>query len=179
MGSANAIQEAVGGLILLVAHPGKDPEKGIRGHSSLYAGLDASIAVLRDKKTQGLFWRVDKAKDGEMGSDFWFERTTINLGIDDEDELITSQAIRPMDKVEVETQPLPDPCGELMDCLWDLYTEDETPKPVRAKAWEEGVSARDICSLATFHRMRSNLETRGYVKKVSTNRKEVYYEPQK
>lgn len=48
IGAAKAIQAELGGLVLLVHHTGKDATKGLRGHSSLHAALDAAIEVTRD-----------------------------------------------------------------------------------------------------------------------------------
>jgi hypothetical protein len=47
---AKDLQTAIGGLVVLVHHTGKDSTKGMRGHSSLHAALDAAIEVERDAK---------------------------------------------------------------------------------------------------------------------------------
>lgn len=59
------LQTLIEGLVLLVAHTGKDSSKGIRGHSSLPAALDAMILVTSNSK--GAEWEVTKAKDGVNG----------------------------------------------------------------------------------------------------------------
>ena len=46
--AAKELQTFVGGLVVLVHHTGKDASKGLRGHSSLQAALDAAIEVRRD-----------------------------------------------------------------------------------------------------------------------------------
>ena len=64
IGGAKALQAALGGLVLLVHHTGKDSTKGLRGHSSLLAALDCAIEVSRDDDRRA--WRVFKSKDGRM-----------------------------------------------------------------------------------------------------------------
>jgi hypothetical protein len=65
IGAAKAIQAELGGLVLLVHHTGKDATKGLRGHSSLHAALDAAIEVTRTDDRRE--WKVAKSKDGEDG----------------------------------------------------------------------------------------------------------------
>lgn len=45
--AAKELQSLIGGLVLLVHHTGKDARRGLRGHSSLYASLDAAIEVIK------------------------------------------------------------------------------------------------------------------------------------
>lgn len=59
------IQDALGGLVVVVHHTGKDVTKGLRGHSSLFAALDAVIEVSRDGLQRA--WKVGKSKDDEDG----------------------------------------------------------------------------------------------------------------
>jgi len=61
--AAKALQAKLGGLVLLVHHSGKDQSKGLRGHSSLHAALDAAIEVIRNHDNRRR-WRIAKvAKD--------------------------------------------------------------------------------------------------------------------
>ncbi len=86
------LRDTLGGIVLLVHHSGKDATKGMRGHSSLYAALDAVIAVSRNG---GREWRIAKAKDGEDGKEHPFELRTVELGTDDEGEPVTSCIVAP------------------------------------------------------------------------------------
>ena len=70
--AAKALQMALGGLVLLVHHTGKDAGKGLRGHSSLFAALDAAIEVSRDGDSRA--WAV--AKTGRTGR----QRTSVPAG---------------------------------------------------------------------------------------------------
>lgn len=81
------LQEATGGLVLIVHHTGKNTAQGLRGHSSLKAALDANIEVIGgDKKS----WILEKSKDGEDGKSFGFRLVVHELGIDSDGDQITS-----------------------------------------------------------------------------------------
>lgn len=89
---AQRLSDAIEGLVLLVHHTGKDPTKGMRGHSSLLGALDAAIEV--KAKGAARTWRVDKAKDGEEGQQFDFELVSYTVGMDADGQAITSCAVR-------------------------------------------------------------------------------------
>ena len=82
--AAKALQVLTGGLVMLVHHTGKDSERGMRGHSSLFAAMDSVISV---SKTQ---WEVKKSKDDATGTEYKFKLETLVLGLDDEGEEVTS-----------------------------------------------------------------------------------------
>ena len=100
---ANAIQRGLGGLVLLVHHLGKDASKGLRGHSSLLAALDAAIEVRRDGDARS--FSLTKAKDGQDGVEHHFTLDVVALGIDDDGDPITSCRVRPAERV-VKTKAL-------------------------------------------------------------------------
>lgn len=91
--AAKLIQQAIGGLVLLVTHSGKDASKGIRGHSSLYAALDAAIEVRRSGDSRE--WSVAKAKDGADGTSHAFKLEIVDLGADVEGDPVSSCLIQP------------------------------------------------------------------------------------
>lgn len=98
------IQQAVGGLVLLVHHSGKDATKGMRGHSSLHAALDAAIEVKRSGDDRE--WSVAKAKDGADGKGHPFMLEVVDMGADDDGDPITSCVIRPSAGAGVRAKPL-------------------------------------------------------------------------
>ncbi len=85
---AKAIQSDLGGLVLLVHHTGKDTTRGLRGHSSLNAALDAAIEVSRSGDSRS--WTLAKSKDGKDGEEKPFTLETVEVGTDEDGELITS-----------------------------------------------------------------------------------------
>ena len=86
--AAKRLQTLIGGLVVLVHHTGKDATKGLRGHSSLFAAMDAAVEVSRDGDRRE--WKVAKAKDGADGDAHPFRLEVKTLGIDLYEEPITS-----------------------------------------------------------------------------------------
>ena len=91
---AMQLQELTDSLVVLVHHPGKDPTRGMRGHSSLHAALDAVIEVRKDK-TNGRAWSTVKAKDGPLDASHSFRLERVDLGQDADGESITSCVVLP------------------------------------------------------------------------------------
>lgn len=90
---AKRLATAIDGLAILVHHPGKDRSRGMRGHSSLFAALDAVIEV--SKSDAGRSWQLTKAKDDEAGAFRPFELVPYVVGADDDGDVI-SCAVRPV-----------------------------------------------------------------------------------
>lgn len=91
--SSSRLQSGVGGLVLLVHHAGKEGSKGLRGHSSLEAAVDAIIQVR--KKNNRYEWQISKSKDDKTGATHAFTLETVSLGAIDEEEEITSCVVIP------------------------------------------------------------------------------------
>lgn len=91
--AAKELQRLTAGLVVLVHHVGKDAQKGMRGHSSLFAALDAAIEVSREGDHRE--WRVAKAKDGQDGEAHPFRLQVVDLGEDEDGESITSCVVVP------------------------------------------------------------------------------------
>lgn len=91
--AAKALQRLSGGLVVAVHHTGKDATRGLRGHSSLFAALDAAVEVTREGDRRE--WKVAKAKDGQDGGAHPFRLEVVDLGEDDEGETVTSCVIAP------------------------------------------------------------------------------------
>ena len=88
IGAAKAIQAAIGGMVLVVHHTGKDSTRGMRGHSSLIAALDAAIEVNRTDERRE--WKIAKAKDGKDGEAHPFRLEVAMIGEDEDGEPVTS-----------------------------------------------------------------------------------------
>jgi AAA domain/Primase C terminal 2 (PriCT-2) len=115
--AAKAIQAELGGLVLLVHHTGKDATKGLRGHSSLHAALDAAIEVSRDGDHRE--WRMAKSKDGEEGEAHPFRLEVVEVDVDEDGEAITSCCIAPeKDMNEGFRRVLPPKSGN-QKIIWD------------------------------------------------------------
>ena len=92
--NAKRLGERVRGLVLLVHHAGKDQTRGMRGHSSLFAAMDAVIKVTATNGDRE--WNVTKAKDDDIVASRGFELVPYVVGADDDGDNITSCAVRPM-----------------------------------------------------------------------------------
>ena len=95
------IQQELGGVVLIVHHTGKANDKGMRGHSSLYASLDFALECIADKKKRKASFKIAKSKDGDDSLDYNFTLNIINTGNEDNGKAITSLAVSPV--VEITT----------------------------------------------------------------------------
>ena len=101
---AKTLQRLTNGLIVLVAHTGKDGAKGLRGHSSLFAALDAAVLVERNGDARS--WKVDKAKDGRDGETHYFRLNVVEVGMDEDGDIITSCVAIPDSVMPTRTKKL-------------------------------------------------------------------------
>lgn len=115
--AAKAVQAELGGLVLLIHHTGKDQTKGLRGHSSLHAALDAAVEVTRDGDRRE--WRTAKSKDGEDGTAHPFRLDVVEIGEDDDGEPITSCVIVPEEDAGVAVRRVKIPAGGNQRLIWD------------------------------------------------------------
>lgn len=132
---ANDLQRLVGGLVLLVHHTGKDASKGLRGHSSLHAALDAAIEVRRNGEQRE--WLIAKSKDGEDGQSHYFGLDVVELGRDEDNEPITSCVIRAIDASGEMKKTLPPNSGNqktAYDTLKELLKKAGDRRPQNAPA---------------------------------------------
>ncbi len=83
------IHKATGAVVVLVHHAGKDASKGARGWSGLRAAADAELEV-RSEDDGARELRITKQKDGEDGLVFGFRLASAVIGLDEDEEPITS-----------------------------------------------------------------------------------------
>jgi KaiC/GvpD/RAD55 family RecA-like ATPase len=118
--AAKGLQSRLGGLVLLVHHSGKDATKGLRGHSSLHAALDAAIEVTRTDDRRD--WRIAKAKDGDDGAAHPFKLERVEIGEHDDGEPITSCVVVAGEHKAEFRRVLPPKSGN-MRVIWDALGE--------------------------------------------------------
>ena len=119
--AAKTLQAACGGLVLLVHHTGKNAAAGLRGHSSLFAAMDAAIEVSREGERRE--WKVAKSKDGQDGTAHPFKLQVETLGVEETGEAITScVVVRDTALDEVRAVKLPQGGNQrvILDALRDL-----------------------------------------------------------
>jgi putative DNA primase/helicase len=119
--AAKALQTAVGGLVVLVHHAGKDKSRGLRGHSSLHAALDAAIEVDRDNGRRE--WKLHKAKDGAEGIAHPFHLEVVDLGTDEDGEALTSCVVVPAENTSAAVRRAMPPKSGNQRIVWDALGE--------------------------------------------------------
>lgn len=128
--AAKTLQALTGGLVLLVHHSGKDATKGLRGHSSMFAAMDAAIEVTRDGDRRE--WKVAKAKDGQDGDAHPFKLRIESMGEDAEGEPLTScVVVRDTGAQDVRSVKLPQGGNQklVLDALRPLFKDGRTGRP--------------------------------------------------
>ena len=115
------LQRALGCLVVVVHHTGKNEAAGMRGHSSMFAAMDAVIEV---RRTAGMReWNLAKSKDDIDGTSHAFTLETVEVGQDYMDDPITSCVVRSID-VPIEQGPRPPKGGNqrvVYDALLPLF----------------------------------------------------------
>lgn len=97
------IAHMTGAMVVLIHHSGKDATKGARGWSGLKAAMDFEIEVTRKDELRTA--RLTKQKDGEDGQAFAFNLKVVEIGYDDDDDLITSCVVESEDMPVVVRKP--------------------------------------------------------------------------
>ncbi|WP_372796884.1 AAA family ATPase [Litorivivens sp.] len=86
--ASKMLQEKIKGLVVLVHHTGKDSSKGLRGHSSLFAAMDAALEITVSSTRHS--WKIAKAKDGQAGTAHPFHLEVVELGLDEFGDSVNS-----------------------------------------------------------------------------------------
>jgi hypothetical protein len=71
-GAIGRIRQATNATVILIAHCGKDPSKGIRGNSGFEGNTDAILFVEADHKRGLIRVTVEKMRDGPTGHSIYF-----------------------------------------------------------------------------------------------------------
>lgn len=80
-------------VFLVVAHTGKDAERGLRGWSGLMANADGLIMLSAASEGQRS-GTVEKVKDGLAGDRFGFELDVVEIGTDEDGDQVTTCVVR-------------------------------------------------------------------------------------
>jgi len=92
---AKELQRVTEGLVVLVHHTGKDASRGLRGHSSLNAALDACVEVKRHEDYRS--WKLVKSRDSEDGVQGAFLLEPVEVRIDSKGRPVNSIVVVPTD----------------------------------------------------------------------------------
>lgn len=105
--NCKGLHKALGCMVVLIHHAGKDSTKGARGWSGLRAACDVELEVVKDKHLRALY--VTKQKDGEDGLEFGFRLHQVLAGVDAKGRAVTSCVVEHLDdseRIEHRTKPL-------------------------------------------------------------------------
>ncbi|WP_077728234.1 AAA family ATPase [Methylocaldum sp. 14B] len=116
------IQAETGGLVVIVHHTGKDGTKGLRGHSSLFAAMDAAIQVSRYEDRRE--WALAKSKDGQDGLTHAFNLKVIDLGEDDDGDPVTSCVVEPLEAHSDRVKKPKMPTGGNQKIAWTWFSSE-------------------------------------------------------
>lgn len=163
---AKNLQRRTGGLVILVAHTGKNAEKGLRGHSSLFAALDAAIMV--ERTSDARTWRIDKAKDGEDGATHGFKLESVVIGTDDFGEEVTSAVVVSDHNATNSDKPLTGNRRLALQTFHEaanshsVLAEDGSFAGVPLEAWRQAFyraspAENDVAKRKAFNRARNDL----------------------
>lgn len=129
LAAAKRLQALTEGLVILIHHTGKDASKGLRGHSSLHAALDAALETVRSGDQRE--WRCAKSKDGADDAGALFSLRVITLGTDEFGEPSTSCVAVPDTAPAIARVKLPAGGNQklVLEALRPLFKTGETGKP--------------------------------------------------
>jgi len=157
LANCKRLHRETGAMVVLIAHAGKDVQRGIRGWSGIKAALDFELEVTRDGERRQL--RVSKLKSGQDGAVFPFRLRTVAVGVDDEGEVVESCVVEPVEaKAKVRT-----PKTEYAKLAWQVVND-------LSDLGEGAVSARDVLDV-TVNKMvkpenkRGDDRRKGYARK--------------
>ncbi|MFM0513091.1 AAA family ATPase [Paraburkholderia sp. RL17-373-BIF-A] len=112
---------ATGCMVIVIAHAGKDDDKGVRGSSTLRAAADFELAVSRHLETQWRCLKLTKSKDDIDGTEFGFTLTSVEVGIDEDGDTVFSAVAVPSDeKPIVVNRPQSKDAARALDAVIEL-----------------------------------------------------------
>lgn len=101
MRNLDLIRRATGAHVMLIHHSGKDVGRGARGHSALRAAIDTEIELVRDELGQ-ITAEVTKQRDGPTGYRFAYNLRQVELGEDQDGDIVTTCLVEPADASEAD-----------------------------------------------------------------------------
>lgn len=159
--AAKVIQGAFGAHTLLVHHAGKDVSRGSRGHSSLKGAVDQEVEVDQFQV------RMRKNRDGKFPKSLSFEVQPVELGVDEDGDIIRSGVVALTQWPEEIPEDLE--AGNALDaseCLARLIAEHGHDLPATILAPGD---TKCVTESLWKDRFRDQLVTNRGVKKKSTN----------
>jgi hypothetical protein len=161
------IEQATGTLVLFVHHTGKDQSRGLRGHSSLLAAVDAAIEVAADAVSKS--FRVVKSKDSEDGKIKHFKLEQVHLAHDEDGDAITSCVVSSFDLPPIGPKLTPQQ-SLVLQCFHDCDSIGAgfvTDADWRKRSYE-AVGTNLEASRKAFNNAKKALTSIGIVREIET-----------
>lgn len=120
--------------VMLVHHTGKEKDRGMRGSSMLRDYADTVFEVQPPTDGGPHIIKIDKQKDGKDGITFMCYIKPVTLGIDDDDDAITSCVLTPVG--DAEDPGNPNTTGQAriaLDALDEALETDGVAPPVTSE----------------------------------------------
>jgi len=92
------LRKMTSACVMLVHHSGKDKARGARGSTVLPAAADTIISVSRSDITGEHVAKIEKQRDGAVGTQFAFKLEVQVLGEDEDGDQVTTCVLIPTDK---------------------------------------------------------------------------------
>lgn len=123
-----------GAHVMLVHHTGKEKDRGMRGSSMLRDYADTVFEVQPPTDGGPHHIKIDKQKDGRDGVTFMCYIKPVTLGIDDDDDAITSCVLAPVGDAENPGNPSTTGQARIaLDALIEALKTDGSAPPVTAE----------------------------------------------
>jgi hypothetical protein len=160
--AADSVCEAFNCAVVVVHHCGIESSRP-RGHTSLTGAADAQIAVKRNAAGT-IEANVEFMKDGPEGDSFAGRLESVQVGLDDDGEPITSCVVEPVDPITDFRDSSGPKLTPNQDTMLSILIE-AGPGGRDVEKWNE--EARDvgigIKRKATLHDIRNGLKKKGLV----------------
>jgi len=177
----DVIRSATGAHVLVIHHSGKSSDAGARGHSCLRAAVDTEIRLERNADVATA--TITKQRDGPTGLSISYRLLTVELGIDDDGDAITTCVVDICDqpskkektgklagREEISLEAL----REAIRTSGQAMTGSDYPsrtRAVRIEAWRTEWDKQSVCSSdkpdsqrRAFERSRDKLTDANYIR---------------
>ena len=174
--AADILRDEFKAATAYVHHSGKDPDRGARGHSALFAAADVVLRVMDGCAT------VEKVRDGVAGERFPFVLEPIELGVDSDGDPVVTCLLNAADtapqatrkqivlrgRAAVGMQALKEALDVSGEVLPGTSTIPAGVKAVTLQAWRERFDLRFGAEAGTparnaFYRARESLVGSGLI----------------
>lgn len=149
-----ALIESTGACVMIVHHTGKNKNAGARGSSALLGAIDTEILV------DGGAVTATKQRDVEAGEPIGFRLKTVVVGLDEDNEEVTSCVVEPNAATRQAGGKLNGNQKRAFDVLCDLRPNND---PITATEWKEKCNEFLPARKAAFYDLRNGLLRKGYI----------------